>query len=414
MARPSATHCLRLGVLLASMPALSGAKCFDYEPELSRELAQPQQQQPSEPNSCQPPAPPPPSVEAMRGEACIGTRCYADDVVAYWKPHWDEHARERTIVFQESGPDDYSFEVTDASGAAAALEFAAGVPVTLTLVNPAQASSGPHDLTAPSFFRSVAWWKVETSGGEYLAPTFDAIGVSHSEDAEHRAVLRFVPIKAGEYTAWSAEGVDAGRQFADIVTGEVSPDLQTGDAGAGMVTSIKVVPAGQLTLFQGGNPNRELALDQDPRRSLEHDVWEPDSLHTVRVEARESLDPQTGASVFTFDWSTRQFKANAGTVLEIRSGADNEFQHDITAPDLVRDSVTAVTRDAQARVYAPYLDSIHISPDTTIEMLFVPTVVADYRVYCGHGVVHDASGEPDLETGHAKAGMHDWISVAPP
>ncbi len=299
-------------------------------------------------------------------------------------------------------------------GAASDLVFAQAVPVTLHLVAPGDATaSAVHDFTASLFFRSVAFRDVATASGTYKGPTLDAVELVHEEGTEHRATLRFVPIETGTFTAYSSQGVTDGRRYAEIVQGTITPDLTTGDADKGMTIDLEVVGDEGLTIFQASSPDRPADLDADPRRDSSHPVWEAASVTTIGILAQEGLDPMTGESRFTFDWTTRTLTQNTGHVLEVENEAGNLFDHDFTALGMLSDSVVRAAEDAHAEIRAPYFSGASITPGLRIRLYLVPTIAREYQTYCQIGVSHADNGAPDLTTGHAGAGMQDVVTVVP-
>src|SRR5688572_9000863 len=104
--------------------------------------------------------PPPLSIDGMVDAACVVRRCTAGQVVRYWEDDWEESAVERTLTFEDPAEGSARFVVRDASGAPTSLQFEAGVPVTLRVISPGDGTAtAAHDLTAPQFFRSVAWFE---------------------------------------------------------------------------------------------------------------------------------------------------------------------------------------------------------------------------------------------------------------
>jgi hypothetical protein len=354
-----------------------------------------------------------PTAEGMIAAACLALRCDAADAVRYWRSDWDDYDVERTITFRDEATTS-TFDVTDDTGATSTLAFVAGIPVTLHLVAPGDGTATTaHDFTAPAFFRTVAFRDVVTASGAYEAVAFDAILPTFETGVEHRATLRFVPIEAGSYTAWSSTGVTDGDRYTAIVDGSASPDLGTGDAGRGMTLTLDVTPADALTVFQGASLERPPSLDADPRRDASDPIWDGAAVALVGITAMEGLDPMTGESVFTFDWTTRTLTRNVGHILELSNNPTNRFRHDFTAMGMMSDAVVRAGLDPDAEVRAPYFRGTVINPGMTIQLFVVPTLARAYQTYCEIGVVHAENGVPDLTTGHAGAGMHDLITIVP-
>ncbi len=356
-----------------------------------------------------------PTPEGMIDAACRALRCDGAAAWAYWRDDWDEYAVERTVTFRDPDASTSTFEVTDETGAPADLTFEPAVPVTLHVVSPGDGTAtAAHDLTAPAFFRAIAYRDVLTNSGAYEGPTIDAVAPRFDAATEHRASIRFVPIESGTFTAWSSVGVTDGDRYAEILDGSVTPDFATGDAGKGMMLTITVsAGSDDLTVFQGEDPDRPAALDTDPRRYASDPVWDMASSVLVGVVAQEGLDPMTGESRFTFNWTTRTFTRDVGYVIELQNEPTNRFRHDFTALGMFTDSVMRAAIDADVEVRAPYFGGAVIAPGERLQLLAVPTVAREYEIYCAIGVTHAPNGAPDLTTGHAGAGMHDVITVVP-
>jgi uncharacterized cupredoxin-like copper-binding protein len=255
---------------------------------------------------------------------------------------------------------------------------------------------------------------VVTESGAYSGPSIDAVIPTFDAATEHRATIRFVPIEADTFTLWSSMGVTDGDRYAEIVDGSVTPDLGTGDAGKGMTITVEVMAGDDdLTVFQGQTPDRDPALDVDPRRSAADPVWESASVALVGALAQEGLDPMTGENRFTYDWTTRTLMQNVGHVIEIENEAGNRFRHSFAAQGMLSDSVFRAGLDLDVEVRAAYLETVVVQPGARLQIFIVPTVAQEYQTYCQIGVSHAANGTPDLTTGHAGAGMHDLITVAP-
>lgn len=421
-------------IVLLMLPALLGTKCIDYSPpadagpggdagvdaasDTSVPDAAPDAEPDAEPDAAPDAVPdgmvmPTHTPEGMRRAACLARRCSSGDAVRYWKDDWDDFDVELTVTFRDADAATSSFEITDAAGPAE-LDFEVGVPVTLHLVAPGDGSAtAAHDFTATPFFRTVAWHEIETTDGAYRAPNFDAILPIFEPGVEHRSTLRFIPIVEGSFQAWSSQGVAGGDAYADIVAGTSSPDFGTGDAGKGMLVPIGVAGGFDLTLFQDRDPDRQANLDSDARRVATDPVWGAAAVVTIGIDARESLDPETGDSVFTFDWTTRVLAQGVGHVLELTSQPDNDFRHNFTALGLLVDSVMRRVVDSQIELRASYLATTNVEPGARIQLWVLPTLATDYQTYCQIGVVHADNGAPDLTTGHAGAGMRDTITVTP-
>ena len=77
-------------------------------------------------------------------------------------------------------------DVTDEAGNPATLDFQAGIPVSLTIVNPGDATSGgKHNVTAPELFRAVAWRAIDRES--YLIANPSGLELAYSlERGEYR------------------------------------------------------------------------------------------------------------------------------------------------------------------------------------------------------------------------------------
>jgi hypothetical protein len=382
--------------LLAALPFVLGAKCVEYDPQLAASTTP---AAPPDGGSLTCTEAPPRTPENMLPNACFVDRCVASLVVAYWggAARWSSVAVQRRVTFQEQGGN-LTMVVTDGFGAPATLELAFGVPVTLTIINPGT-TTAPHDFTAPRFFRSVAWLDATTSSGTYRAPHFDAFTVAQPAPASRVVTLRFVPIVAGSYSAWSAGGDVSAAEYADLAAGGVL-------GGAEAQLSINVQSAYGFSLFQEMPADRFPELDVDARRDAGHAVWTtPADIDISTIE----IDQET----FDLQWSVTDLQVGIGYQLQLTNPSGNFFEHNMTAPALMQQSVLRGVADPTVEVHASYLDTINISPGAVIDIFLVPTVAARYHTYCRLQVVTGSGGVPDLTTGHPSRGMQQTITVNP-
>ncbi|HTA94091.1 MAG TPA: hypothetical protein VK745_31145 [Polyangiaceae bacterium] len=349
-------------------------------------------------------APPPPTVAAMLEQACPGGACTSDAVVTYWKSYWQDLAVQRTLRFVESGPTAYSFTVTDADGNPATLDFAAGIPVTLTVTDDGTSTSAEHYLAAPALSRSVAWYKVDSVDGEYDAPNFDAVGVLHTPGVANSMSLYFVPLLSGSYDAYCRTGV---------TMTSAGPDLTTGHAGLGMKTTVTVDNDLGVTLDQGLSPTYDPSFDQDPRRDESNAVWASGALDTRYSSATGPvvMDEQS-KTMFMFTPDEVDFKVGVGTDLGLINVATDKSRHYFTSPDFLVTTVFLKTQDTQGEVFASYLTSFSAKPGKNTDMFLVPTIASNWQFYCMLGVKPGADGGPDLTTGHAGLGMVGQVVVS--
>ena len=411
---------LRVAGLLLLGSTLTGSKCVSYDERLTV---------PSDPNNagdadgdadpgdgtvteCLPPEPVY-DLNEMRRAACVGLRCASQRASAFWFDAWEDHDVVRVVRFRDDAPGP-RFDVTDEQGAPSSLAFVQGTPVTLIVRNEGDAGvSRAYDFTAPLLFHHVAWRDIATSDGTYEAATFDAVLPGYASGQRREVVIAFVPIERGTFDVYSSGGVVNGTAYSAIASGPATPDLATGDAGQGMKTTLTITGDSPLTLFRGSDVDRDARLDDDPRRAASDPVWDPGNLRTVTIDAVEAQNPDTGGDIFTFQWSSLAFPVNVAHVIELHSVAANRYQHNFTALGLMRGSVNRGVSDSQTEVRAASYDSINIVAGKTIRIYFVPTVIARYEVFCQLGIVFSSNGQPDLQSGHAGAGMHDVVEVVP-
>jgi hypothetical protein len=354
------------------------------------------------------------SVEEMAGYACLGDRCSSKLAVNYWLNYagWSSSDIERTVSVDGSGSA-LSFTVTDKAGDGADLEFDVGKPVTLSIKNSEAADT--HFLTAPKFYRSVAWRRVLTEHGEFKAHTFDSIGVKPGTNDTVK--LTFVPMKAGTYTVFSENGVPDGDNYAGIIDGSVNPDLSQGDAGQGLKElSITVSENDALkgkTLVQESDADRNTALDADSRRQSSDDVWTTlNSFYQTEdvgvtgsgpIELRDSED-----GPYSFNPSAVTLVKDSAYVLAFDNRG--EATHVYTAPSFFSSAVMLKAEDDSVEVKAPYLDAVLLLAGKKSLVTLVPDRLGVFRPYCELSVTH-FDGKPDLSTGHAVKGMVGTITV---
>lgn len=386
------------------LPFLGWVHCISYDPRLDASLVVTAPDEDPVITTCEPP---PLSINGMRTAACPGGRCATSLVVRYWRDVWNDVDLKRTMTFREGSAGAWQLELTDALGNPAAWEFEVGRPVTLTVINPTGAI---HDLTAPEWFRKVAWYEVVTTDASHHAPVFNAIELRAATNSDRQAVLRFVPIEAGTYAVWSAQGVEDGDLYVEIAAGTATPNLNTGDAAQGMQTTATVSgPA--LLAFAEGNPDRPASLDVDARRRDNHAVWQATT--DVTVESNESLNEQTGVSVFTFLWSTTTLTRDVAYRLHFTNPSSNEREHSLTSPSLLRDAVVRSVEDAHVRLRLPYLQDSLVAQGSSVDLYLIPTLATTHTAYCRQGVSFGGAGHPDFSTGHPAAGMHNQVTVVP-
>jgi uncharacterized cupredoxin-like copper-binding protein len=347
--------------------------------------------------------PPPPTVAAMVEQACPGGTCTSAAVVTYWKSYWQDLAVKRTLRFVENGPSDYGIVVTDADGNPATLEFAAGIPVTLTVTDDGTSTSAEHYLAGSALSRSVAWYKVDSIDGEYDAPNYDAVGVLHTPSVATSMALYFVPILSGSYDAYCR---------TDVTETSAGPDLTTGHAGLGMKTTVIVDSDLGVTLDQGLNPAYDPALDSDPRRDESDPVWASAAVDTRFSSAAGpiTLDEES-KTMYMFNPDAADFKVGVGADLGLSGLATNKSRHFFTSPDFLITTVLLKTQDTQGEVFASYLTGFAAKPGKSTDMFLVPTTAGNWQFYCQLGV-KPGDGGPDLTTGHAGLGMVGQVAIS--
>lgn len=355
----------------------------------------------------------------------------ASEVVTYWRTAWSERAQVRTLTFVEtSGTEQLLFRVTDEAGgswdcangaACPGLTFTAGVPVTLTLKN-AAGNIGRHTLTAPPFYRTVAWWKAESADAEYRAPAFDSVHLQVG--AEDRAItLSFVPMVPGSYLSYCTLGVMNGTRFAEIAAGTVEPNLATGHAGRGMHAMITVTdPNGALngiTFAQDKLADRDPLLDLDERRSPSW--WTSPGTNQGRCCFPRELE-LVDVSDSAFEYVHGGARVSEVNPLMLYEGFGHPLvvqnrsmtrRHTVTVPQLFVHSVLLRAEDSQGEVRLPYLTGVAVKAQRQTTLYVSPGAPAFHEAYCDVGTRHGAHGAPDLGTGHAGSGMHGPIIVLP-
>jgi hypothetical protein len=377
-----------------------------------------------------------PSVADMVARACSAGTCRASDVVNYWSkvianpPYdettWEDHAVRRTVTFKDDGTpgSKYAFEVTDTTTKQPAkLEFEVGVPVILTLVNPSTGANMKHNFSSPAFFRAVAWRQATTSQAKYKAPAFDDFQVMWTATGTHRMDLEFVPIVAGNYTAYCSISMTNGGQYKAIADGKTMPDLNSGHAGLGMHGSVTVTDPLSLKLKVFQEALARPVADDDPRRSGSNAAWAGlkgadgvpctmDAGETVPcplVTFTELSDQQYAMSP-----ATLPLTANLGYVVRLVN-PPNQVDHSWAGPHMFKDFVMQRAEDAEGGLRAPYLHSIQIAKTTTAaaeaDVHVIPTVKTSYLPYCEIGVKLGMDGVPDMATGHAGSGMLMTLNV---
>lgn len=347
----------------------------------------------------------PAEIQALLEKACTEGTCKSSQLVGHWKDRWNEQAVQRTVRFVEHGAGHFGYEVTDATGAPATLSFETGVPVTLTLVNPGDTtSSGKHYVTAPEFFRTVAWRKAETADAEYKAPTFDAFELLYTPGSTRSMKLYFVPMIAGHYGAYCELGV---KKLADG-----SPDYATGHAGLGMTLEIEVTRDLGVALDAEVVKDWAPGLASDARRSSGHDVWKDgnrdDSFKSKGGAPVKMVEGAAGA--LSFEPGTLRLKEGKAYVLGF-SNAGSAAKHYFTAPELFAASVLRKVEDSHAEIKAPYLDAVELLPGKSADLYLVPARKGEFKALCEIGVGRKADGSFDHATGHAGKGMVSTVIV---
>jgi uncharacterized cupredoxin-like copper-binding protein len=345
------------------------------------------------------------SAETMVAAACSSDTCTTSKVVGYWKDLWTDHAVQRTVRFVETDATHFSYAVTDGAGAPSTLEFEAGVPVTLTLVNPGDGTSkGKHYLTAPEFFRTVAWRKAETADAEYKAPYFDAVEVLYAAGSEKLLKLYFVPIVAGSFDAYCEIGVQKGANG--------KPDHSTGHSGLGMKLPIKVTSRFTRSLDTELESAWVSALGSDSRRSGSHAVWADGARNdSFKVQGGAPIRMvEVSGGALAFEPKTIRLTEGVGYVLGF-SNVGSQGKHYFTAPTLFASSVVRKTEDSHSELKAPYFSAIELLPGKSASMFLVPTKKGEYPAVCEIGVTKKPDGTLDHATGHAGKGMTATVIV---
>jgi hypothetical protein len=350
------------------------------------------------------------SVTGMLAVACPGGTCNPSKVVSYWKNDWDTYATKRTVRFQDVSTTEQHLVVSDAAGQPATLDFAPGVPVSLTVLNPGDTgSTGKHTLTAPRLFRAVAWRRARTIYGEYRAADFDSFSVRRRSGSDLSVVLDFVPINAGTYDVYCQIGVPNGNAYEAIVSGTVQPDLANtaGHAGKGARAIATIGSALGVSITQPTS-----SLGGDPRRLATASVWgqavRDEAYRTDPVRLFEFTDDE-----FEFVPANVSLSANVGHVVRIANPSTNLKAHVYSASTFYGEAVLREVQDDDVEVETSTLTSIQILPGQWMELFVVPTVPATYGTFCDVGVQFNPDGTPKLTTGHAAKGMVGTVTVTP-
>ena len=253
------------------------------------------------------------------------------------------------------------------------LTWTVGTPVILRVTNPA-GNQSKHYFSAPEFFKTAAWRKVQTSQGEYKAPYFKAVELLVDPVVDRNIDLYFVPMIAGTFTY-------------DCTIG--------GHAAAGMTGTITVTGDTTASLDLAVSPTWDATLDNDPRTSGSDAVWNPASTMSVDIE---------DTPVYRFNPANPVLNIDTGYILTITcvSAAVSDGKHYYWSPDFFETCVTRKFQDADAEIKAPYFNGVElldpVAGDKTLDMYIVPTALGTYLVEC-------------TITGHAASGMEGTITI---
>ena len=364
------------------------------------------------------------SVEEMANYACCPSfpqscstfrRCSSKLVVNYWNSiaGWNSNDTERTVTVTGSG-DTLSYGITDKQDAAAELTFELGKPVSLTILN--EEGGDTHFITAPKFFRTVAWRRIDTPDGQFTATTFDAVGAKAGAGS---IKLSFVPMVAGTYTIFSETGVTDGENYGALIDGSFDQaNLNTGNAGKGLVATITVIESevlGESTLFQETLLERDTALDSDARRYSTDPLWDsPNTFYELEDVGQVGSGPillQDSDSGYAFEPASITLEKDTAYTLAFKNTGDPT--HVYTAPSFFAASIMRDAQDDHAVVKAPYLTSVWLKggeSNTTKVTLAPITLLGTLKTYCEAGVEH-LEGQPVLSTGHAGSGMIGTVTI---
>jgi hypothetical protein len=350
------------------------------------------------------------TVEAMLASACTGSSCTPSKIVSYWRNAWDDYAVKRTVRFHDLSATEHALDVTDEAGNPATLEFQAGVPVTITIVNPGDSTStGKHNLTGPRFFRAVAWRRATSVLAEYRASHFDAVHVRRRAGADLTVVLQFVPMNPGSFDLYCQTGVPSGNQYEAIVAGSVTPNLTdpAGHAGKGARATATITTSFAQTISQP-----VAALASDPRRAASHAVWA-----TGARDETYRADP-----VLFFEFTDEEYAfipanlaltRDVGHVIRIENPAANLRAHAFASRPFYDSSVLMKAQDDDVEIETSTLTGAQALVNGWTELFILPTMAAAFTAYCEVGVQSMMDGTPNLATGHAGRGMVGSITVSP-
>jgi hypothetical protein len=375
-------------------------------------------------------------LDGMMAYACTAGRCRSSDVVGYWQDHvtsingthWDDYATRRRVEFfatDTTATAALRFNVSDdngntwqcaGGGACPGLTFPAGRPVSITFVN---STTGKHAFTSAPFYRTVAWRRAENAVATYQAPAFDSFIVN----AGATSIVHFVPMIPGTYTSYCHIGVTNGQSFPEIIAGTLTPTLTTGHASRGMVAPITISdPTSAFatsTLFQEATPDRDPALDSDPRRNS---TW-----WTTPSQNKGACCTNVPVTFTELSSTAFSYNANGGPItsaspVNLHVGNGYQFilqngaaaaNHDFSAVGLFETSILRAAIDTIWEIRAPYLTDVTIVPGGTSNVYVVPTSQGSHKAHCPTSVTTGRTGSPDLTTGHAGLGMQAPIIVTP-
>jgi len=236
------------------------------------------------------------------------------------------------------------------------LTFEAGKPYKVELVNVGDVK---HEVSAPDFFASVAWRKVESAQSEIKAPYFREIEVFSGETVE----LFFVPVSTGVF---------------DLVC-EIEGHLE-----AGMFGSIEVV--GDVPTSP---PPALTALDAGPWVTDGADLVDAadwDSMETIEIEMGE----------FYFD--PEELTLEVGQPYKLVFVNVGDVKHEATAGDMFGTIALRKVEDASGEYKAPTLAEVETFAGAETEIFLIPQTAGRYELVC------------EIE-GHYEAGMFGWINV---
>jgi len=234
--------------------------------------------------------------------------------------------------------------------------FEAGKPYMVELVNVGEVK---HEVSAPHFFASVAWRKVESAQSEIKAPFFREVEVFPGQTVE----LFFVPISTGTF---------------DLVC-EIEGHLEAGMFGTIEVVGTPPTSPAPLLVAQAEGP-----WVADGAELVAAANW--DTMETIEIELGE----------FFFAPDEIHLKVGQPYQLVLTNGGAEK--HEATAGEFFQTIAFRKAEDASGEYKAPTLAEVETFAGAETEIFLIPQEAGTYDLVC------------EIE-GHFEAGMFAKIIV---